>query len=40
MAVLAEEEAIDPWAELLEGEVGRGKEGSTNMSGGVVDGFE
>ena len=40
LAVLAEEEAVDPWAKLLEGEVRGREEGSANMVGGVVDGFE
>ena len=40
LAILAEEEAVDPWAKLLEGEVRGREEGSANMVGGVVDGFE
>ena len=38
--MLAEEEAVDPWAKLLEDEVRGREEGSANMVGGVVDGFE
>ena len=34
-AVLAEEEGIDSWAKLLEGEVGGRKECSTGVVGGV-----
>ena len=40
LAVFAEEESVDPGAELLEGEVGGGKEGTSDVIGGVVDGLE
>lgn len=40
LAILAEEEAVDPWAKLLESEVRWREEGSANMVGGVVDGSE
>lgn len=40
LSILAEEEAVDPWAKLLESEVRWREEGSANMVGGVVDGSE
>ena len=37
LAVLAEKEGIDPWAEALKGEVGRCEKGATDVGGGFIE---
>jgi len=36
LSVTAEQEAIDSWAKLLEGEIRRRKHGATNVVGGII----
>ncbi len=36
LSVTAEQEAVDSWAKLLEGEIGRRKYGATDVVGGIV----